>query len=82
MMMMMMMMMMITGSSNISEAMTHIIKIHHYVSGVSLSRSGTSDVVGRRCAPDIQDGIKLPEIVITSLVLQIRMSFQKQYRGL
>jgi len=49
----------LTGSSNISETMTHIIKIPtatHMFSGVKLSSSGTSDFVGHRRVLEIHDG--------------------------
>jgi len=49
----------LTGCSNISETMTHIIKNsngYHYIFGVSVSSSVTSDIVGCRCVLEIQDG--------------------------
>jgi len=46
------------------------------------SSSDTSDFLGRRYMPESKMAAKLPEVVITLLVSQIHMSFQKQYRDL
>jgi len=53
------------------------------VFGVKRSSGGNSDFVGRRVL-EIQDGGQITgsTVLITLLVLQIHMSFQKQYRGL
>jgi len=50
-----------TGSSNISETTKHIIKFngYHYVFGVNLSSSGTSDFAARRYMLEIQDGSQI-----------------------
>ena len=51
----------LTGSSNSSETMTHIIKIPTATtmfSGQAYS-SGISDFVGRRCVPEIQYGSRI-----------------------
>jgi len=75
----------LTGSSNISETMTHIIKIPT----ATTMFSGSSFLV--MTFPISWDvdmcqksnmAAKLPEVVITSLFLQMHMSFQNQYRGL
>ena len=76
----------LTGSSNISKTLTHSIKNsngYHNVFGVSRCSSGTTDIVGCRFVKKI--AAKLAEVVITSLFLQIGMSFesfQKQHSGL
>ena len=51
----------LTGSSNISETMTYIIKNsngYHYIFGVKLSITGMSAIVGRRCVLEIQEAAK------------------------
>jgi len=51
----------LSGSSNVSETTTHIIKIPTAttVFGVNHSCNGTSDFVGRRRVLEIQDGSQL-----------------------
>ena len=51
----------LTGSSNISETMTYIIKNSNgylYILGAKLSSGGTSAIVGRRCVLEIQEAAK------------------------
>jgi len=73
----------LTGSSNISETMTRIIKIPTATTSFSWSSlvafpiSWDVDVYQKSNMT-----AKLPEVVITLLFLQMHMSFQNQYRSL
>ena len=73
----------LTGSSNISETMTHIIKLPTattmFLGSSFLVFPISWDVAIYRKS---NTAAKLPEVVITSLFLKIHMSFQNQYRGL
>jgi len=51
-----------TPTPGISRVLEHIVTKFQripYVYGVKLSNGGTSDFVGRRCAPEIQDGSQI-----------------------
>ena len=75
----------LTGSSNISETMTHAIKIP---TATTMFSGSSFIVVAFPISWDVvvchksNMAATLPEVVITSLFLQIHMSFQNQYRGL
>jgi len=60
----------LTGSSNISETMTHQNSNgYQYVFGDSRSSNGTSDIVRRRCVLEVQDGGQITEVPITLSVV-------------
>ena len=75
----------LTGSSYISETMTHIIKIP---TATTMFSGSSFQVMAFPISWDVDMcqksnmAAKLPELVITSLFLQMHMSFQNQYRGL
>ena len=75
----------LTGSSNISETITHIIKIP---TATTMFLGSSFLVVAFPISCDVtvyrksNMAAKLPEVVITSLFLKIHMSLQNQYRGL